>query len=102
MGRSGEAVRVRGMFVHPKQTDEVIGRFPEINRYQLVVTRPQNRDEMLLKVELADDSVDKNKLQSMIDKSFREVCKVRFDRMDFVTSGSIPGSAKQIVDERVY
>jgi phenylacetate-CoA ligase len=102
MGRSGEAVRVRGMFVHPKQTDEVIARFPEINRYQLVVTRPENRDEMLLKVELANGSVDKEKLRGTLDKSFKETCKVRFDRMDFVASGSIPKSAKQIVDERVY
>jgi phenylacetate-CoA ligase len=102
LGRSGEAVRVRGMFVHPKQTDEVIAKFPEINRYQLVVTRPQNRDEMLLKIELVGNSVDKEKLQSTLDKSFREICKVRFDRIDFVAMGSIPKNAKQIIDERIY
>jgi phenylacetate-CoA ligase len=102
MGRSGEAVRVRGMFVHPKQTDETIARFPEIRRYQLVVTRPQNRDEMVLKVELADASADKEKLKSALDKSFRDTCKVRFDRVEFVAQGIITESGKQIVDERIY
>ena len=102
MGRSGEAVRVRGMFVHPKQTDETIARFPEIRRYQLVVTRPQNRDEMALKVELTNDAVDKEKLKSALDKSFRDTCKVRFDRVDFVAKGTIPEDAKHIVDERTY
>ena len=102
MGRSGEAVRVRGMFVHPKQTDETIARFPEIRRYQLVVTRPQNRDEMALKVELTNDAVDKEKLKSAVDKSFRDTCKVRFDRVDFVAKGTIPEDAKHIVDERTY
>lgn len=102
MGRSGEAVRVRGMFVHPKQTDETIARFPEIRCYQLVVTRPQNRDEMVLKVELADDAVDKEKLKTALDKSFRDTCKVRFDRVEFVAKGFIPEDAKQIVDERIY
>jgi len=102
MGRSGEAVRVRGMFVHPKQTDETIARFPEIRRYQLVVTRPQNRDEMVLKVELADAAADKEKLKSALDKSFRDTCKVRFDRVEFVAQGIITKSGKQIVDERVY
>jgi len=102
MGRSGEAVRVRGMFVHPKQTDEVIAKFPEIRRYQLVVTRPQDRDEMVLKVEFADDGVDKEKLKNALDKSFRDTCKVRFDRMDFAAKGAIPEGAKHIVDERVY
>jgi phenylacetate-CoA ligase len=95
-------VRVRGMFVHPKQTDETIARFPEIRRYQLVVTRPQNRDEMVLKVELADDAVDKEKLKAALDKSFRDTCKVRFDRVEFVAKGAIPEDAKQIVDERIY
>jgi phenylacetate-CoA ligase len=102
MGRSGEAVRVRGMFVHPKQTDETIARFPEIRRYQLVVTRPQNRDEMALKVELTNDTVDKEKLKNALDKSFRDTCKVRFDRVDFVAKGTIPEDAKHIVDERTY
>ena len=102
MGRSGEAVRVRGMFVHPKQTDEAISKFPEISRYQLVVTRPQHRDEMVLKVELADETVDKEKLKSALDKNFRDICKVRFDRMEFVAKGTIAEDAKRIVDERVY
>jgi phenylacetate-CoA ligase len=102
MGRSGEAVRVRGMFVHPKQTDEAISKFPEISRYQLVVTRPQHRDEMVLKVELADEAIDKEKLKSALDKSFRDVCKVRFDRMEFVSKSTIPKDAKPIIDERKY
>lgn len=102
MGRSGEAVRVRGMFVHPRQTDEVISRFSEISRYQLVVTRPQHRDEMTLKVELADEAADKEKLRSALDKDFRDVCKVRFDRVEFVPKGTIAEGAKRIADERVY
>jgi phenylacetate-CoA ligase len=127
MGRSGEAVRVRGMFVHPKQTDEAISKFPEIRAYQLVVTRPQHRDEMVLKVELSDKGVDKEKartvpsalgnerwdftvkgvvdrekLEAAVDKAFRDVCKVRFDRMEFVPKGTIPEGAKRIVDERKY
>jgi phenylacetate-CoA ligase len=102
MGRSGDAVRVRGMFVHPKQTDEAISRFPEISQYQLVVTRPGHRDEMVLKVELADEAADKEKLKSALDKNFRDICKVRFDRMEFVAKGTIPEGAKRIVDERVY
>lgn len=102
MGRSGEAVRVRGMFVHPRQTDEVISRFPEISRYQLVVVRPQHRDEMILKVELADETVDKEKLKTALDKNFRDVCKVRFDRVEFVAKGTIAEGAKRIVDERTY
>ena len=118
LGRTGEAVRVRGMFVHPKQTDEVIARFPEILRYQLVVTRPQNRDDMVLMVELAGKHlepirlgtekaqvslpVEREKLMNALDKTFRDICKVKFDRVEFVERGSIPENAKHVVDKRKY
>lgn len=102
MGRVGDAVRIRGMFVHPKQTDEVIQGFPEISRYQLVVTRPQHRDEMVLQIELANESVDREKLKSALDQKFRVVCKVRFDRVEFIAKGSIPEDAKAIVEKRTY
>jgi len=102
MGRSGEAVRVRGMFVHPKQTDEVISRFPVISNYQLVVTRPEHRDEMVLKVELSDESIDRKGLVAALDRDFRDVCRVRFDRVEFVPKGTIPSGAKRISDERRY
>ena len=102
LGRSGDAVRVRGMFVHPKQSDEAISKDPAILRYQLVVTRPENRDEMTLNVELADEKVDKEKLKADLDKDFRDVCKVRFDRMEFVSKGTIAKDAKPIVDKRSY
>jgi phenylacetate-CoA ligase len=118
LGRSGEAVRVRGMFVHPKQTDEVMTKFPDIRRYQLVVTRPKDRDEMVLKIELTakhaepfklgtikgeiNMPVEREKLKSELDKAFRDVCKVRFDSLEVVESGLIPEGAKHIVDKRKY
>jgi len=90
------------MFVHPKQSDEAISKYPAISNYQLVVTRPEHRDEMVLNVELADEKVDKEKLKKDMDKDFRDVCKVRFDRMEFVSKGTIPADAKKIVDQRKY
>ena len=39
------------MFVHPGQIDEVMARFPEVKRYQAVVTRKGNDDDMVLRVE---------------------------------------------------
>src|SRR5207245_9760550 len=50
VGRVGDAVKVRGMFVHPRQVDEVIARFPEVIRGQMVVTRDCARDLLPLRV----------------------------------------------------
>jgi phenylacetate-CoA ligase len=102
MGRSGEAVRVRAMFVHPKQTDEVISRCPEIANYQLIVTRIENRDNMLLQVELASEPKDKEAWAKALEKDFAGVCKVRFDKIEYVKAGTVGKDAKKIVDKRTY
>ncbi len=102
MGRVGDAVRTRGMFIHPRQISEVISKFPEISRYQAVVTRPQFRDELVVKIELADENIDREKLTAAVGKNFQEVCRLRVDRFEFVPKGTIPEDAKAIVDERTY
>ena len=51
-GRSGDAIKVRGMFLHPNQLQYALLQFPEINNAQAVITRPNNRDVVTLNVEL--------------------------------------------------
>jgi len=102
MGRSGDAVRVRAMFVHPNQTDQVAAKYPEISSYQLVVTRADNRDNMVMSVELCREPADKKIWLDSLDKDFRDVCKVRCDEVCFVSAGAIPAGTKKIVDKRTY
>lgn len=102
MGRSGDAVRVRAMFVHPRQTDEVMARFREIAGYQISVTRPADRDEMLLQVEFSDEPPDRVAWEEALKKDFQDTCKVRFDLLEVLPAGSIPPAGKKIIDRRVY
>jgi phenylacetate-CoA ligase len=102
MGRSGDAVRVRAMFVHPRQTDEVMGKYQEVSNYQLIVTRPANRDEMVLRIEFTHKPGDMKKWEAELIKDFQGACKVRFDTMETVSAGTIAKDAKKIVDQRTY
>lgn len=102
LGRVGDAVRARGMFIHPRQTGEVVAKFSEIDRYQVVVTRPQFKDELALKIELTDEAIDKQKLTAEVKKTFQDICRLNVDQVDFVPKGTIPDGAKVIVDERTY
>jgi len=102
MGRSGDAVRVRAMFIHPNQSDEVVSRFSEITAYQLVVTRADNRDHMVMSVELSKEPANKEQWLENLDKVFRNVCKVRCDDVLVVPKGTIPAGKKRIVDKRIY
>jgi len=51
MGRADQRTKVKGMFVDPKQIDQVVKAVPGIARARLVVGRQGSRDTMVLKVQ---------------------------------------------------
>jgi phenylacetate-CoA ligase len=101
-GRIGEAVKVRGMFVVSKQAESVLSQFKEISKWQIVVNRNTQRDDMTITVELCDDACDKERLIDEIGRKFQSVCLVNPDKIDFVPSGTIPQDSKAIVDLRKW
>jgi phenylacetate-CoA ligase len=58
LGRVGQAVKVRGMFLHPRQAQAAIGGVDGVTAWQLVVDRRDHRDELRCEVVLADGSLD--------------------------------------------
>lgn len=102
VGRTADAVKIRGMFVIAKQAEQVLGEFEHIAQFQLIVGRSGERDELVLKVELADESVDEAQLSDLLIERFPQVCRVRPDRIECVTRGTIPEDRQTIVDERKW
>jgi phenylacetate-CoA ligase len=103
LGRVGDAVRTRGMFIHPRQLEPAMAKFPQVAQYQAVVTRPGHRDELTLKVELkTEEGTDKEKLTNDLNRVVSEALRIKVDRVEFVAKGVIPEWHKLIVDERVY
>src|SRR5579859_44213 len=49
-GRIGDGIKVRGMFLHPRQITALMARYPEIERYQFVVTRHDHADFLRCRV----------------------------------------------------
>jgi len=103
LGRVGDAVRTRGMFIHPRQLEPAMAKFPQVAQYQAVVTRPGTRDDLTLKVELkTEEGIDKEKLSNDLNRMVSEALRIKVDRVEFVAKGVIPEWHKLIVDERVY
>jgi len=102
LGRTGDAVKVRGMFVVARQAEQVCSGFDQISRFQIVVGRREERDEMTLKIELKGKTVDKGKLAGDLNQRFQDICRVRIDKIEFVAEGTIPQEHKTIVDQRVW
>ncbi len=102
VGRTGDAVKVRGMFVVARQAEQVVNRFEEVSQFQMVIGRRQQRDELTMRVELKDGAIDKQRLAERMNRTFQSLCRVAVDSFEFVESGSISGKHERIVDTRVW
>ena len=99
MGRADQTAKVKGMFVHPSQVDQIIKHHEEIARARLVIEHDdQNNDRMILKCEVAGAP---DALKAAIVGTIREVTKLRGE-VAFVESGSLPNDGKVIDDKRKF
>jgi phenylacetate-CoA ligase len=98
MGRADQTTKIRGMFVHPKQVDDIVKRFAEVARARLVVSGEMANDKMTLQVE-ADATTDG--LSTRIEEAIRDVTKLR-GQVEIVAPGSLPNDGKIIEDARSY
>ena len=104
LGRAGDAVKVRGMFVVARQAEQVCLGFESVTRFQIVVTRRGQRDEMNLKVELKHElnSKERQQLSSELSQQFQNICRIKPDRIDFLPQGTISEEQPKIIDERTW
>jgi len=98
MGRADQTTKVRGMFVTPKQVNEIARRHPEIIRARLVVAGETGNDSMTLRCEVSNQNA---WLEPALIASIRDVTKLRGD-IEFVPAGSLPNDGKVIDDTRKY
>jgi phenylacetate-CoA ligase len=97
-GRADEVTKVRGMFIHPRQVDEVVARASGVARAQAVVGREGHHDVLTLRLEL-DPSADPGRVTSAIEAAIRDVMKLR-GGVEIVSPGTIPADARKIADQR--
>ena len=96
LGRVGEGVKVKGMFVHPRELAAALGSDPAVARHQAVVTADGQRDVFTVRVEAAPGAVvDAAALAARI----REAVKIR-PVVEVVGAGVIPDDARPLVDAR--
>jgi phenylacetate-CoA ligase len=98
LGRADQTTKVRGMFVHPGQVDQVAKRFPEVVRARLVISGEMANDQMALRVEVIDPP---NGLVQRIADAVRDVTKLRAD-IELLRPGALPNDGKVIEDARNY
>ena len=99
MGRADQTTKIRGMFVHPGQVDQIAKRFPEVVKARLIVSGEMANDQMTLKIETACSGPDS--LAQKVMDAIRDVTKLR-GQVEVVLPGSLPNDGKVIEDARSY
>ena len=95
MGRADQTAKVKGMFVHPSQVQDIAKRHDGLGRLRLVVTRANEQDAMTLKVEAKPQDGLADKLAATL----QSVTKLK-GKVEIVAPGSLPNDGKVIADER--
>ncbi|HVP68439.1 MAG TPA: hypothetical protein VMT17_14385 [Anaeromyxobacteraceae bacterium] len=97
LGRVGDAVKVKGMFVRGGQLEGALKRFPEAGRFRATVTREKHVDHLLYEVEVEDPGTPG--LADRLGAALQDVAKVR-GTVRLVARGSLPDGGKRIDDRR--
>ena len=101
LGRIDQATKVKGIFVHPWQTDEVISRYPEVFKYQVIVTREDHKDIMTFLIELREETRRSDIIRGRIERDIKELLTIK-GAVEIVPRGTIPDLHKKIEDRRTW
>ncbi len=101
VGRADQLTKVKGLFVHPSQVEEVGKKFPELGRCRLVVLREDNQDRMIFRAEVDREIAGIEQLRARVAVMVQEVLRLKGE-VEFVLPGSISPGGKKIDDRRKW
>jgi phenylacetate-CoA ligase len=100
-GRSGGAIKVRGMFLHPNQIENAAARVPEVKYAQAIITRPHDRDVVTLRIELHPEHAHTD-VSEILRTHLEQESRLRIDEVVAVEKGVIDPAQRAIRDERSW
>jgi phenylacetate-CoA ligase len=102
MGRADQTTKVKGMFVQPSQINQILENLKIKNNARMIVSRKNDRDELLLKVEsnIANSS-DIGAIQQKISDEIKTVINLK-GTSEIVPVNSLPNDGKVIDDIRDF
>jgi phenylacetate-CoA ligase len=98
IGRASDIPRIKGMFVVPRHVQNVLDRYPELGRFQLLVDRPVRQDELTIKIVLKQP-VDRDVLGRRLVAELRDAIRLAA-AVEFVDAQDLPDGMPLIEDRR--
>jgi phenylacetate-CoA ligase len=99
VGRVSDIPRIKGMFVVPRTIQNVLDRYPECGRFQIVVDRPVHQDELTIRVAMRQPVVDRQALVQRLTADIREAIRLTATVL-LVEAAQLPEEAPLIDDRR--
>jgi phenylacetate-CoA ligase len=99
LGRSGEAVKVRGMFLHPRQVTAVMTQVPAVSAYRFLIDRVDHKDVLRCEVVPAAEGIDHHHLVTEVHDTIRS--GLRFD-VEVKVVTALEAGATPITDLRTW
>lgn len=100
--RSDDMIKIKGVNIYPGQIDDVLKKTPGVSsEYQILLTRVEGRDNLLLMVE-AETGVDGGAIQNNLCANFKKFIGIVIDA-EACPVGSLPRSekkTKRVLDQR--
>jgi phenylacetate-CoA ligase len=98
LGRSSDIAKVKGIFIVPRQVENVVSKFPELGRFQIIVDHPKTVDTLSIMVEYKE-KIDRKNLAQLLAKDVKEAIKLTAE-IQLVNQGTIPEDAGILDDRR--
>ncbi|MBN1369316.1 MAG: AMP-binding protein, partial [Dehalococcoidaceae bacterium] len=99
IGRTGDAVKIRGMFVVQREIDSIMSEYKTVKHYRLKVDRIQQRDRAVLEIAAGAD-LDTEEFKNRISRDFQSRCRLKLDGIDLVGESDFKEGYKKIEDTR--
>lgn len=97
VGRSGEALKVRGMFLHPNQLRLIGNAFPQVDGIAATVQRSDG-DHLFVQVMLAEGQPveDIVAFKVRFGEVFKQLARLRADNIEIVPSGTLKSGERSL------
>ena len=94
-GRADQTTKIKGMFVHPEQVAQIVGKHAEVKKARIEVVRENEADAFVIKLETEADA------PGRYESTVQEILKLR-GKIEICAPGSLPNDGKVIDDQRSY
>lgn len=98
-GRVGQGVKVREIFIYPRNVEELIIRTPAIERAQVIARKNPHRETATLRAVLTPGS-SKEDTQNRLMEVFRQLTRLKLDSIEWSTHEDMPIDAPLLVDNK--